>query len=346
MGFIGPNGAGKTTTLKCMLGLTPKDGGSVQLFGQDFFQNELAFKQHIGVSFGGVDFYAKTRIRTITDVVRRFYDNWDDSAYRSYMARFHLDEAKRPSELSGGMKIKYALALAMSHHAKLLILDEPTSGLDPVARDDLLTLFQELIETGDVSILFSTHITSDLEKCADFITYIENGRMIASCEKDELIASYLIVKENGGAAADIERVWSPQKRTPTVHRADSDERPDRPRRRYGRGTFAGRHHDLSRKRGAPNEKSLNKEFRLVISPLYFWSRCSARWCSSPQWVFFIAPMYLLFDALPNIIQFSKRRKTWSSPCCCPSAKATRFGQNTGLRAAADGAGARCRHLCP
>ncbi|NLI54841.1 MAG: ABC transporter ATP-binding protein [Clostridiales bacterium] len=204
MGFIGPNGAGKTTTLKCMLGLTPKDGGSVQLFGQDFFQNELAFKQHIGVSFGGVDFYAKTRIRTITDVVRRFYDNWDDSAYRSYMARFHLDEAKRPSELSGGMKIKYALALAMSHHAKLLILDEPTSGLDPVARDDLLTLFQELIETGDVSILFSTHITSDLEKCADFITYIENGRMIASCEKDELIASYRIVKGTAAQRPDIE----------------------------------------------------------------------------------------------------------------------------------------------
>jgi ABC-2 type transport system ATP-binding protein len=204
MGFIGPNGAGKTTTLKCMLGLTPKDGGSVRMFGLDFFQNELSFKQHIGVSFGGVDYYAKTKMRTITDVVRRFYRNWDHPAYLDYMNRFGLDESKRPSELSGGMKIKYALALAMSHHAKLLVLDEPTSGLDPVARDDLLTLFQELIEGGDVSILFSTHITSDLEKCADFITYIENGRMIASCEKDELIASYRIVKGTAAQRAQIE----------------------------------------------------------------------------------------------------------------------------------------------
>jgi len=205
MGFIGPNGAGKTTTLKCMLGLTAKDDGSVRMFGQDFFRNELTFKQHIGVSFGGVDYYAKTKMRTITDVVRRFYQNWDHAVYLDYMARFGLDENKRPSELSGGMKIKYALALAMSHHAKLLVLDEPTSGLDPVARDDLLTLFQELIEGGEVSILFSTHITSDLDKCADFITYIENGRMIASCEKDELIASYRIVK---GTAAQQEAIQS------------------------------------------------------------------------------------------------------------------------------------------
>jgi ABC-2 type transport system ATP-binding protein len=204
MGFIGPNGAGKTTTLKCMLGLTQRDGGSVFMFGQDFFQNELAFKQHIGVSFGGADFYAKTKIRTITDVVSRFYENWDNRLYRSYLDRFDLDENKRPSELSGGMKIKYALALAMSHHAKLLVLDEPTSGLDPVARDDLLTLFQELIETGETSILFSTHITSDLEKCADFITYIENGRMIASCEKDEMIASYRMVKGTAAQLRDIE----------------------------------------------------------------------------------------------------------------------------------------------
>ena len=204
MGFIGPNGAGKTTTLKCMLGLTPKDGGSVQMFGKDFSQNELELKQHIGVSLGGVDYYAKTKIRTISEVVRRFYENWDQPLYLSYIKRFHLDENKRPSELSGGMKIKYALTLAMSHHAKLLILDEPTSGLDPVARDDLLTLFQELIESGEMSILFSTHITSDLEKCADYITYIENGRMIASCEKDELIASYRLIKGTAAQQSGIE----------------------------------------------------------------------------------------------------------------------------------------------
>ena len=204
MGFIGPNGAGKTTTLKCLLGLAARDGGSVQMFGKDFFQNELELKQRIGVSLGGVDFYAKTKMKTISQVVSRFYENWDAPLYRSLMKRFHLDENKRPSELSGGMKIKYALTLAMSHHAQLLFLDEPTSGLDPVARDDLLTLFQELIESGEMSILFSTHITSDLEKCADFITYIENGRMIASCEKDELIESYRIVKGTAAQQAGIQ----------------------------------------------------------------------------------------------------------------------------------------------
>ena len=204
MGFIGPNGAGKTTTLKCMLGLTQKDEGSVQMFGQDFFQNELEFKQQIGVSFGDMDFYSKTKIKAITDVVSRFYTNWDNRLYCSYLDRFDLDENKRPSELSSGMKIKYVLALAMSHHAKLLVLDEPTSGLDPVARDDLLTLFQELIENGETSILFSTHITSDLEKCADFITYIENGSILASCEKDELIASYRLVKGTIAQHQDIE----------------------------------------------------------------------------------------------------------------------------------------------
>jgi ABC-2 type transport system ATP-binding protein len=203
MGFIGPNGAGKTTTLKCMLGLVKPDGGEVQMFGHDFFQNELAYKQLIGVFFGGVDFYTKTQIKTITDVVSQFYNNWDNTVYKSYIQQFNLDENKRPSELSGGMKIKYSLALAMSHHAKLLILDEPTSGLDPVARNDLLTLFQELIENGEMSILFSTHITSDLEKCADFITYIENGRIITSCTKDELIASYRLIKGTSAQLSDI-----------------------------------------------------------------------------------------------------------------------------------------------
>jgi len=110
------------------------------------------------------------------------------------MERFELDEDKHPAELSGGMRVKYALALALSHHARLLLLDEPTSGLDPVARDDLLELFQELIEDGERSILFSTHITSDLEKCADFITYIEKGRLVESRARDELIAAYRLVR--------------------------------------------------------------------------------------------------------------------------------------------------------
>jgi ABC-2 type transport system ATP-binding protein len=198
MGFIGANGAGKTTTLKCVLGLVRKDGGDVSMMGQDFAENELKLKQHIGFAFGGVDYYAKTKIRHITGVAKRFYDNWDDAVYGAYMRRFALDEDKRLSELSHGMRVKYSLVLALSHHARLLLLDEPTSGLDPVARDDLLELFQELIEGGERSILFSTHITSDLEKCADYITFIANGRIVESRAKDEILEAYRIVKGTPG----------------------------------------------------------------------------------------------------------------------------------------------------
>ena len=167
MGFIGRNGAGKTTTLKTMLNLVHADSGSVSVFGTS---NEYEIKQKIGFMFGGISYYPKKRLRTITSVTKQFYDGWDDNIYQDYLRRFKLDDNKRVDELSDGMKVKYALALALSHNAKLLILDEPTSGLDPVSRDDLLELFQELIEDGQRSILFSTHITSDLEKCADYIT--------------------------------------------------------------------------------------------------------------------------------------------------------------------------------
>lgn len=194
MGFIGSNGAGKTTTLKSMLNLVRKDGGYVRMLGKDFTQNEIDLKQEIGFMFGGVDYYLKSRVRNITGVFRRFYANWDDGTYEAYIRRFGLDENKKVEELSSGMRIKYSLTLALSHRAKLLILDEPTSGLDPVARDDLLELFQELIEDEERSILFSTHITSDLEKCADFITYIKNGRIIEDCSKDDLIASYRMIQ--------------------------------------------------------------------------------------------------------------------------------------------------------
>lgn len=203
MGFIGSNGAGKTTTLKSILNLVRKDSGDVEVLGKDFFKNEIALKQEIGFMFGGVDYYAKNRISKITNVVRRFYADWDNDAYREYIQRFAIDENKKVSELSSGMRVKYSLALALSHRAKLFILDEPTSGLDPVARDGILELFQELIEDGERSILFSTHITSDLEKCADFITYIQNGRVIESRSKDELIEAYRMVQ---GTREQVSRI--------------------------------------------------------------------------------------------------------------------------------------------
>lgn len=200
MGFIGSNGAGKTTTLKAIMGLVIKDGGTVRVFEEDFEKNQLKIKQRIGFMMGETDYFPKHRLRQITAAVRRFYPEWDDAAYRRYMKRFGLDEGKKVDELSSGMRVKYSLALALSHNAELLILDEPTSGLDPVARDDLLEIFQQLIEDGEKSILFSTHITSDLDKCADYITYIKNGSILESASKDDLIGKYRMVK---GTAAQL-----------------------------------------------------------------------------------------------------------------------------------------------
>lgn len=189
MGFVGENGAGKTTTIKAMLNVISKNGGTVNILGLDMDQNELEIKRQIGY-VSGDNFYPKKTLLEVTKVYKRFFDNWDEELYQSYLSRFNLSETKRIDELSKGMSMKYALALALSHHAKLLILDEPTSGMDPVARDGLLEIFQELVEEGDISILYSTHITSDLDKCADYITFIQEGRIVESCSKEELLEDY------------------------------------------------------------------------------------------------------------------------------------------------------------
>jgi ABC-2 type transport system ATP-binding protein len=195
MGLIGKNGAGKSTTLKGMLNLVNRDGGMVEMFGMDFFKHEEEIKQQLGVVLGGIDFYNHKKLSDITAVTKRFYNNWDDDAYENYMDVFSLNPNKKVKELSSGMKVKYMLTLALSHNAKLLILDEPTSGLDPVARDDLLTLFRQLVEKKNITVLFSTHIITDLEKCADYITYIKDGKLLKSAEKDEFIDSFQYLRE-------------------------------------------------------------------------------------------------------------------------------------------------------
>ena len=177
-GFIGRNGAGKSTTLGSLTGLVHPDAGAARFFGLDARENETAVKRRIGYVASGVNYYPNKKLRTITRVTRMFYDGWDDAAYARYMRLFGLDESKTPAQLSAGMKVKYALALALSHRAELLILDEPTSGLDPVSRDELLDVFMQL-SREDKAILFSTHITSDLDKCADDIVYIRKGRILA-----------------------------------------------------------------------------------------------------------------------------------------------------------------------
>lgn len=189
MGFIGRNGAGKTTTIKSILGLVHPDSGKISYFDTSFSENEREIKQHIGFSTGAVNYYPKKKIKDIVNVTKTFYEDWDEGAYRKYLDMFSLDENKMPCELSEGMKVKLNLLLALSHGAKILILDEPTSGLDPFSRDELLELLIELKETG-VAVLFSTHITSDIEKCADDIMYIKKGRIVANCAKDEFCKKY------------------------------------------------------------------------------------------------------------------------------------------------------------
>ena len=190
MGFIGRNGAGKSTTIKSMLNLVHPDSGRVTMFGQDFYANEPACKQQLGVVLGGVDFYPNKKLRSITNVTRTFYDRWDENKYRHYLSLFALEETKKVSQLSSGMRVKYMLALALSHDARLLILDEPTSGLDPVSRDELMELFRGVVQSGERSILFSTHITSDLEKCASHITMIKDGEILRSDTCAGFLAHY------------------------------------------------------------------------------------------------------------------------------------------------------------
>ena len=188
-GFIGRNGAGKTTTIKSMLNLVRPDGGEITYFGKSLAGNETEIKKSIGYSTGTLTWYPRRRIKDIVASVRGFYDTWDDEAYRKYLDLFALDENKTALELSEGMKVKCTLLIALSHRARVLILDEPTSGLDPFSRDELLTLFGQLKKEG-VAVFFSTHIVSDLEKCADNIVYISKGKIVAAMPKADFVARF------------------------------------------------------------------------------------------------------------------------------------------------------------
>jgi len=188
-GFIGRNGAGKSTTIKSMLNLVSPDGGEIRCFGKPLIGNEAEIKGRVGYSPGTVSWYPRKSIRQLAAVTRHFYDTWDNNAYRRYLELFRLDEKKTPLELSEGMKVKCNLLLALSHRAELLILDEPTSGLDPFSRDELLELFTELKQSG-VAVFFSTHIISDIEKCADDLIYISGGKILAAMPKTNFLQQY------------------------------------------------------------------------------------------------------------------------------------------------------------
>lgn len=187
MGFIGPNGAGKTTTIKLILDVIQAESGSVTLFGNEFgtLQNEK-----IGVVMDTPLYVDDWTIYEVEKAISLFYQQWDKQAFHDLLDRMSIDKKKKVSELSRGMKVKVQIAIALSHNAKLLILDEPTSGLDPVARDEICDLLREFISDENKSVLFSTHITSDLEKIVDYITFLLNGSIVFAGAKDELLEKY------------------------------------------------------------------------------------------------------------------------------------------------------------
>ena len=195
MGFIGRNGAGKTTTLKCIMNLIHYESGKVTAFGTDMNENELTNKQRIGFALSELNYYPNRTIKQLMNVTKRFYKDFDEQKFEQVCKMFNLDKNKKLEELSSGMKVKYSVAIALSHKAELLILDEPTSGLDPVSRDEVLDIFREIVKNGDRAILFSTHITSDLDKCASNITYIHEGEIIYTGTKKGFVDSYLFVKD-------------------------------------------------------------------------------------------------------------------------------------------------------
>lgn len=194
MGLIGPNGSGKTTTIKLILNMLKKTSGTVTVFSKDNIAEEQAIKKELGVVFDSNFFVDEWNMSTVEKSISPFYEKWNSGRYYELLSKFQIDKTKKVSELSKGMQMKLMLACAFSYDAKLLILDEPTSGLDPVSRDELLEILADYIEDGQHSVLFSTHITSDLDKVADYITYLHFGKQQFTGGKDEFVDSFRIVK--------------------------------------------------------------------------------------------------------------------------------------------------------
>lgn len=194
MGFIGENGAGKTTTLKAILNLIRRDAGEIKVLGLDNLSEERTFKERIGVVLEDGGFLNTLSARNIGTLMRKTYKSWQDEQFFGYMKRFGIDEKKMVKDYSKGMRMKLSIAVALSHDAELLLMDEPTSGLDPIVRDEVLDLFYDFMQDDGHSILLSSHITSDLDKIADYITFIHEGRIVLSEGRDELLDTYGVLK--------------------------------------------------------------------------------------------------------------------------------------------------------
>ncbi len=205
MGFIGQNGAGKTTTIRLMLNLIKKDSGSIRLLGLDNAENENEVKSQISAVFDELPFHEQINANQLSVILSDVFDSWDKKTYFSYLDRFSLPRKKRFGEFSKGMKMKLQIAAALSHGARLLIMDEATTGLDPVVRNEILDIFLEYLQDEENSILLSSHITTDLEKIADSVTFIDRGRILLSGGKDETVETHGIIKCGKNEYKDIDK---------------------------------------------------------------------------------------------------------------------------------------------
>lgn len=194
MGFIGQNGAGKTTTIKALLNIIKCDAGSMKIFGKDNIKEELEIKSKLAVVFDEIPFHDDFNARQLSVILGDIYSEWSNDIYKSYLDRFALPEKKKIGQFSKGMKMKLQIAAALSHNAKLLVMDEATTGLDPVVRNEILEIFLEYLQDENHSILMSSHITSDLEKIADSITFIDKGKILISGYKDDILENHGIIK--------------------------------------------------------------------------------------------------------------------------------------------------------
>lgn len=194
MGLVGTNGAGKTTTIKLILNMMEKNCGDISVFGLDAIKNERQIKQKLAVVFDTNIFVDEWTITETERAISPFYDEWNHRTFTEMLEKFQLSPKMKVGKLSRGMQMRLMLACAFSHNAQLLILDEPTSGLDPLARDELMELLQDYIKDGERSVLFSTHITSDLQKVADYITFLKHGKLVFTGSMDDLLKKYVFIK--------------------------------------------------------------------------------------------------------------------------------------------------------
>ena len=194
MGFIGQNGAGKTTTIRVLLNIIKDDGGSIRMLGMDHVKDEHAIKEQIAAVFDEMPFHESFNANQVNTMFKGLYRNWNEEVFFAYLDRFSLPRKKKIAKFSKGMKMKLQIAAALSHEAKLLIMDEATTGLDPVVRNEILDIFREYIQDEDNSILMSSHITSDLEKIADCVTFIDKGKILLTGFKDEILECHGVMK--------------------------------------------------------------------------------------------------------------------------------------------------------